>query len=144
MVQLRIYQMGLADLLLLPILDNLVHPLPVFIMLVGVMIILTPFYSLRAYIASPFFFRAGNLQGLHNLHGSYNVGNMQGTLSSRNSSMNSLPSPGVQQANGSFSSGRFSSNNLPVALAQVHVVWHFVTSAALGLDLYLILYDDCF
>ncbi|XP_013738372.2 probable NOT transcription complex subunit VIP2 isoform X1 [Brassica napus] len=62
---------------------------------------------------------AGSLQGLHNLHGSYNVGNMQGSLSSRNSSMNSLPSPGVQQANGSFSSGRFSSNNLPVALAQL-------------------------
>ncbi|CAN6871109.1 hypothetical protein Bca4012_045373 [Brassica carinata] len=45
---------------------------------------------------------SGSLQGLHNLHGSYNVGNMRGTLSSRNSSMNSIPSPGVQQPNGSF------------------------------------------
>ena len=48
------------------------------------------------------FVHAGSLQGLHNLHGSYNVGNMRGTLSSRNSSMNSIPSPGVQQPNGSF------------------------------------------
>ncbi|CAH8297303.1 unnamed protein product [Eruca vesicaria subsp. sativa] len=61
----------------------------------------------------------GSLQGLHNLHGGYNVGNMQGTLSSRNSSMNSIPSPGVQQPNGSFSSGRFASSNIPVALSQL-------------------------
>jgi CCR4-NOT transcription complex subunit 2 len=47
---------------------------------------------------------------------------MQGTLTSRNSSMNSIPSAGVQQPNGSFSSGRFASNNLPVNLSQVHVV----------------------
>ena len=41
MVQLRIYKMVQADLLLLPILDNLVHRLPVFIMLlVSVIIIL--------------------------------------------------------------------------------------------------------
>ncbi|XP_013610836.1 PREDICTED: probable NOT transcription complex subunit VIP2 isoform X2 [Brassica oleracea var. oleracea] len=51
---------------------------------------------------SPSFHHSGSLQGLHNLHGSYNVGNMRGTLSSRNSSMNSIPSPGVQQPNGSF------------------------------------------
>ncbi|KAJ4872563.1 putative NOT transcription complex subunit VIP2 [Raphanus sativus] len=58
-----------------------------------------------------------NLQGLHTLHGSYNL---QGTLSSRNSSMNSIPSPGVQQQpNGSFSSGRFASSNLPVPLSQL-------------------------
>ncbi|KAG5376347.1 hypothetical protein IGI04_040943, partial [Brassica rapa subsp. trilocularis] len=53
-----------------------------------------------------------------NLHGSYNVGNLQGTLSSRNSSMNSIPSPGVQQPNGIFSSGRFASSIIPVALSQ--------------------------
>jgi CCR4-NOT transcription complex subunit 2 len=44
---------------------------------------------------------------------------MQGTLTSRNSSMNSIPSAGVQQPNGSFSSGRFASNNLPVNLSQL-------------------------
>uniref|UniRef100_A0A1J3HUC2 Putative NOT transcription complex subunit VIP2 n=1 Tax=Noccaea caerulescens TaxID=107243 RepID=A0A1J3HUC2_NOCCA len=76
-------------------------------------------YSGQSGAPSPAFHHTGNLQGLHNLHGSYNVGNMQGTLTSRNSSMNSIPSAGVQQANGSFSSGRFASNNLPVALSQL-------------------------
>ncbi|CAH8296614.1 unnamed protein product [Eruca vesicaria subsp. sativa] len=73
-------------------------------------------YSGQPGPPSPGFHHPGNLQGLHNLHGSYNL---QGTLSSRNSSMNTIPSPGVQQPNGSFSSGRFSSNNLPAALAQL-------------------------
>ncbi|WZY81013.1 hypothetical protein YC2023_027397 [Brassica napus] len=71
-------------------------------------------YSGQSGAPSPGFH--GNLQGLHNLHGSYNL---QGTLSSRNSSMNSLPSPGVQQPNGSFSSGRFASSNLPAPLSQL-------------------------
>lgn len=39
--------------------------------------------------------------------------------------MNSIPSAGVQQANGSFSSGRFASNNLPVGLSQVNVLFDF-------------------
>jgi len=47
MVQLRIYQMVRADRLLLLILDNLVHRLPLFIILVGVILILTFFYILR-------------------------------------------------------------------------------------------------
>ncbi|CAN8253320.1 unnamed protein product [Cochlearia groenlandica] len=77
-------------------------------------------YSGQSGAPSPSFHHSGNLQGLHNIHGSYNVGNMQGTLSSRNSSMNSIPSAGgVQQPNGSFSNGRFASNNLPVALSQL-------------------------
>ncbi|KAL1208525.1 putative NOT transcription complex subunit VIP2 [Cardamine amara subsp. amara] len=76
-------------------------------------------YSGQSGAPSPSFHHTGNLQGLHNIHGSYNVGNMQGSLTSRNSSMNNIPSAGVQQPNGSFSSGRFSSNNLPVNLSQL-------------------------
>lgn len=53
--------------------------------------------------------------------------------------MNSIPSAGVQQANGSFSSGRFASNNLPVALSQVHVLFDFFfKTTALVLNLCLI------
>ncbi|CAN6975789.1 unnamed protein product [Brassica oleracea var. botrytis] len=72
-------------------------------------------YSGQSGAPSPGF-HSGNLQGLHNLHGSYNL---QGTLSSRNSSMNSIPSPGVQQPNVSFSTGRFASSNLSVPLSQL-------------------------
>ncbi|CAN8248501.1 unnamed protein product [Cochlearia groenlandica] len=76
-------------------------------------------YSGQSGAQSPSFHHTGNLQGLHSIHGSYNVGNMQGTITSRNSSMNSIPSSGVHQPNGSFSSGRFASNNLPAALSQM-------------------------
>lgn len=61
---------------------------------------------------------AGSLQGLHNIHGSYNVPNMQGTLGSRNSTMSNVPSSGLQQPSGNLSSGRFTSN-IPVALSQM-------------------------
>ncbi|KAL7207669.1 hypothetical protein ACSBR1_029590 [Camellia fascicularis] len=44
---------------------------------------------------------------------------MPGTLASRNSTINNVPSSGVQQPTGSLSSGRFASNNLPVALSQI-------------------------
>ncbi|XP_057449097.1 probable NOT transcription complex subunit VIP2 isoform X2 [Lotus japonicus] len=62
---------------------------------------------------------SGSIQGLHNIHGSFNVPNMSGTLTSRNSTINNVPSGGVQQPTGSLSSGRFTSNNLPVALSQL-------------------------
>lgn len=65
------------------------------------------------------FFVAGNIQGLHNMHGSFNVPNMSGTLGSRNTTINNVPSSGVQQSGNSLSSGRFASNNIPVALSQV-------------------------
>ncbi|KAL0723728.1 hypothetical protein Bca4012_038327 [Brassica carinata] len=55
--------------------------------------------------ASPVFHHAGSIQGLHNIHGSFNVSN---------SSLNGLSSAGVQQQN-----GRFSSSNLPVGLSQI-------------------------
>ncbi|XP_057474903.1 probable NOT transcription complex subunit VIP2 isoform X2 [Actinidia eriantha] len=44
---------------------------------------------------------------------------MPGTLASRNSTINNVPSSGVQQPTGSLSSGRFASNNLPVGLSQM-------------------------
>lgn len=62
---------------------------------------------------------SGNVQGLHNIHGSFNMSNMQGPYASRNSAnLGGLPT-GVQQAPGSISSGRYSINNLPNALSQV-------------------------
>ncbi|KAJ0788062.1 hypothetical protein HanPI659440_Chr05g0187271 [Helianthus annuus] len=54
------------------------------------------------------------LQGLHNLHGSYNVA---GTLGSRNPTTANVPS--IQQQSGNLSAGRFTSNNMPVALSQI-------------------------
>jgi CCR4-NOT transcription complex subunit 2 len=44
---------------------------------------------------------------------------MPGQLGSRNSSLNSVPSGGVQQQTGNLSSGRFASNNIPVALSPI-------------------------
>ncbi|XP_070674378.1 probable NOT transcription complex subunit VIP2 isoform X13 [Malus domestica] len=44
---------------------------------------------------------------------------MPGTLTSRSSTLNNVPSGGVQQPTGSLSGGRFTSNNLPVALSQL-------------------------
>ncbi|KAK6142204.1 hypothetical protein DH2020_000001 [Rehmannia glutinosa] len=61
----------------------------------------------------------GNMQGLHNIHGNFNVPNMPGALGSRSTTMNNIPSSGVPQAGGNLSSGRFASNNLPVALSQI-------------------------
>ncbi|KAK6142076.1 hypothetical protein DH2020_012178 [Rehmannia glutinosa] len=59
------------------------------------------------------------MQGLHNIHGNFNVPNMPGALGSRSTTMNNIPSSGVPQAGGNLSSGRFASNNLPVALSQI-------------------------
>ncbi|PKI31173.1 probable NOT transcription complex subunit VIP2 isoform X1 [Punica granatum] len=76
-------------------------------------------FSGQSGSASPVFHHSGSLQGLHNIHGSFNVPNMAGTLASRNSTMNNMPTGGVQQPAGSLSSGRFGTNNLPVALSQL-------------------------
>lgn len=48
----------------------------------------------------------GGIQGLHNIHGSFNVPNMPGTLGSRNASINSVASSGVQQTASNLSGGR--------------------------------------
>ncbi|GAB4836190.1 Probable NOT transcription complex subunit vip2 [Ancistrocladus abbreviatus] len=69
--------------------------------------------------ASPVFHHTGTIQGLHNVHGSFNVPNMPGTLTSRNSTMNGVPSGAVQQPTGNLPGGRFASTNLPVALSQI-------------------------
>lgn len=76
-------------------------------------------FSAQSGAASPVFHHPGSMQGMHNIHGSFNIPNMQGTLTSRNSSINNVPSGGVQQPSGTLSSGRFASNNLPVALSQM-------------------------
>ncbi|XP_028775798.1 probable NOT transcription complex subunit VIP2 isoform X2 [Neltuma alba] len=76
-------------------------------------------FSGQSGAASPVFHHSGAIQGLHNIHSSFNVPNMPGALASRNSTINSIPSGGVQQPTGSLSSGRFASNNLPVALSQL-------------------------
>lgn len=65
------------------------------------------------------------------MHGNFNVPNMPGTLASRNSTINSISSGGVQQPTGGLSSGRFGSNNLPVALSQVFV--HAFIGCILGM-----------
>ncbi|KAL2530008.1 NOT2/NOT3/NOT5 family [Forsythia ovata] len=80
---------------------------------------LTSSFSGQSGAASPVFHHTGNIQGLHNIHGSFNVPNMSGSLGSRNTIMNNVPSSGVQQAAGNLSSGRFASNNLPGALSQI-------------------------
>ncbi|KAJ4840117.1 putative NOT transcription complex subunit vip2 [Turnera subulata] len=76
-------------------------------------------FSGQSGAASPVYHHSGTIQGLHNIHGSFNVPNMPGTLASRNSTLNNVPTGGVQQPSGSLSSGRFTSNNLPVALSQL-------------------------
>ncbi|XP_021277990.1 probable NOT transcription complex subunit VIP2 isoform X5 [Herrania umbratica] len=76
-------------------------------------------FSGQSGAASPVFHHTGTIQGLHNIHGSFNVPNIPGTLTSRNSTLNNVPSGGVQQPAGSLSGGRFTSNNLPVALSQL-------------------------
>ncbi|XP_022755711.1 probable NOT transcription complex subunit VIP2 isoform X3 [Durio zibethinus] len=69
--------------------------------------------------ATSFSGQSGTIQGLHGIHGSFNVPNMPGTLTSRNSTLSNVPTGGVQQPTGSLSGGRFASNNLPVALSQL-------------------------
>ncbi|KAG8059231.1 hypothetical protein GUJ93_ZPchr0002g24693 [Zizania palustris] len=56
--------------------------------------------------------------GLHNIHGNFNLPNMPGSLAQRNAAMSGLPSSGIQPPGGSIS-GRFASNNLPVAMSQI-------------------------
>ncbi|XP_008793379.1 probable NOT transcription complex subunit VIP2 isoform X1 [Phoenix dactylifera] len=68
---------------------------------------------------SPGFHHSGGLQGLHNIHGNFNIPNMPSSLASRNAAMTGVPSSGVQQPGGNISSGRFASNNIPVALSQI-------------------------
>ncbi|XP_057782757.1 probable NOT transcription complex subunit VIP2 isoform X2 [Salvia miltiorrhiza] len=79
----------------------------------------TSSFSVQSGAGSPVFHHTGNMQGLHNLHGNFNVPNMPGALGSRSTTMNNIASSGLQQASGNLSTGRFASNNLPVALSQI-------------------------
>ncbi|GAA0147501.1 general transcription factor [Lithospermum erythrorhizon] len=79
----------------------------------------TTSFSAQSGAASPAYHHSGSIQGLHNIHGSFNVPNLPGTLGSRNTTINNVPSSGVQQSAGNLSSGRFVSNSLPVALSQM-------------------------
>ncbi|VAI19693.1 unnamed protein product [Triticum turgidum subsp. durum] len=73
--------------------------------------------------ATSFSGQSGSVQGLHhsglrNIHGNFSLPSMPGSLAQRNAVMSGLPSSGVQQPGGSIS-GRFASNNLPVAMSQI-------------------------
>ncbi|XP_076903035.1 putative NOT transcription complex subunit VIP2 [Bidens hawaiensis] len=70
-------------------------------------------FTAQSGAPSPVFQHSGSLQGLLNIHGSFNVPNI-----SRNSSMSNVPSSGLQQPSGNLTSGRFSSN-VPIALSQI-------------------------
>ncbi|KAH6766210.1 NOT2 / NOT3 / NOT5 family [Perilla frutescens var. hirtella] len=76
-------------------------------------------FSVQSGAGSPVFHHSGNIQGLHNLHGNFNVPNMPGALGSRSTTMNNIASSGLQQASGNLSTGRFASNNLAVGLSQI-------------------------
>lgn len=76
-------------------------------------------FSVQSGAGSPVFHHSGSMQGLHNLHGNFNVPNMPGALGSRSTTMNNIASSGLQQASGNLSTGRFASNNPPVALSQI-------------------------
>lgn len=56
---------------------------------------------------------------------------MPGTLGSRNTAINNVPSSGVQQSGNSLAGGRFASNNIPVALSQVCVLFLFLFACGL-------------
>ena len=56
---------------------------------------------------------SGSIQGLHNVHGSYNMPTIPSSISSRNSGIGSAPGGSAHQ-----SPGRFTGNNLSSSLAQ--------------------------
>ncbi|KAH9602381.1 hypothetical protein KSS87_016829 [Heliosperma pusillum] len=73
---------------------------------------------------TPVFHHTG-IQGLHNMHTNFNVPSMAGSLSSRNSAINGVPSGGMQQSSGNLLAGRFGSNNITDPLSQIsHGVSH--------------------
>ncbi|XP_073317386.1 probable NOT transcription complex subunit VIP2 [Primulina huaijiensis] len=76
-------------------------------------------FSAQSGGGSPVFHHGGNIQGLHNIHGNFNIPNLPGSLGSRNTVLNNIPPTGVQQAAGHLSNQRFASNNLPIALSQI-------------------------
>ncbi|KAJ6805773.1 putative NOT transcription complex subunit VIP2 isoform X2 [Iris pallida] len=69
--------------------------------------------------SAPGFHHSGGMQGLHNIHQSFNVANMPGSLSRNAAALGGVPSSSVQQPGGGLSGGRFASNSLPVAMSQI-------------------------
>lgn len=67
---------------------------------------------------APSFHHSGSMQGLHNMHGNF-APNIPGSLASRNPAMTAVLSSGLQQPGSSITSGRFSSNNLQLAMTQI-------------------------
>ncbi|EPS59760.1 hypothetical protein M569_15045 [Genlisea aurea] len=76
-------------------------------------------FPAQSVSGSAAFHQTGNIQGLQNIHRNFNVPNLPVGLGARSSTMNNMPSSGVQQGSGNFSSVGFASNNLPVALSQI-------------------------
>ncbi|CAN4100919.1 unnamed protein product [Withania somnifera] len=76
-------------------------------------------FSPQSGSASPLYHHSRSIQGLHNIHGSLNVPNIPGTLGSRNTTLNNVPSSGVLQSGNSLFGGRFASNNIQAALSQI-------------------------
>ncbi|XP_011623425.1 probable NOT transcription complex subunit VIP2 isoform X2 [Amborella trichopoda] len=69
--------------------------------------------------SAPVLHHSGTIQGLQNIHGSFNLPNNPGLLTSRNSAVGGVSTSGVQQPSGGLSSGRFVSNGPPVPLSQL-------------------------
>ncbi|XP_074308970.1 putative NOT transcription complex subunit VIP2 isoform X2 [Silene latifolia] len=81
-------------------------------------------FSAQPGAGTPVFHHTG-IQGLHNMHTNFNVPSMAGSLSSRNSAINGVPSGGMQQSSGNLLAGRFGSNNITDPLSQIsHGVSH--------------------
>ncbi|MCO5601499.1 hypothetical protein L7F22_055620 [Adiantum nelumboides] len=60
--------------------------------------------------STPIFPHTGNIPGLHNVHGSYNMSTVPSSLSSRNSGLGAAPGGPVHQPSGGLSTGRFANN----------------------------------
>jgi len=65
-------------------------------------------FSTQYGVVSPVFIHAGTIQGLHNIHGSFNVPTMPGTLASRNSTINKISHSSVHSHSGVTNSGGMS------------------------------------
>ncbi|KAL9241683.1 hypothetical protein vseg_015764 [Gypsophila vaccaria] len=75
-------------------------------------------FSAQPGVGAPVYHHSG-MQGLHSMHSNFNVPSMGGSLPSRNSTMNGVPSGGMQQSSGNLLGGRFGSNNLSDPLSQI-------------------------
>lgn len=122
--QHQIFQMLQEDPLQLLFLLNLVQLLPLIIMVRNIrlicnFVIIMMRDKFNNHCENVFPYIIGTMQGLHNIHGSFNIPNMSGSFVTRNSTINSGHPGGIRQLAGSLSSGRFAVDHLPAALSQV-------------------------